>query len=93
MELDSQRLDDPAVEFAFLAPQVLLYIHFAIGSEYFVDLVAQYLFLPALCNLSFGGPCPATGVVVSFLPCSARIERLGSLSAEHSSTLGIWHSP
>ena len=79
MEFDSQRLDDPSVEFAFLAPQVFPYIRFAIGSEYFMDLIARYLFHPARCNLSFGGPCPAAEVVVSFLPCSARIEHLGSL--------------
>ncbi|WZZ88312.1 hypothetical protein YC2023_116891 [Brassica napus] len=75
MEFDSRRLDDPVVEFTFLSPRVFPYIRFVIGSEYFVDFVARYHFHPARCNLSFGVPCP----VVNFLPCSIRIERLGSL--------------
>ena len=78
MEFDSRRLGDPVVEFTFLAPQVFPYIRFGIGSNYFVDLVARYLFRPVRCNLSFVGACPAAGVVVSFLPCSAQIERLRS---------------
>nr|VDC97082.1 unnamed protein product [Brassica oleracea] len=79
MEIDSRRLDDPVVEFAFLAPQVFPCTRFVIGSAYIVDLVARYLFRPVRCNLSFGRPCPAAGVVASFLPCSVWIERLGTL--------------
>ncbi|KAF3541111.1 hypothetical protein F2Q69_00022055 [Brassica cretica] len=78
MEFDSRRSDDPVVEFAFLAPHVFPYIRFVIGSEYFADLEARYLFHPARCNSSFGGLSPVAGVVVSFLPCSIRIERLRS---------------
>ena len=78
MEFDSRRSDDLVVEFAFLAPHVFPYIRFVIGSEYFADLATRYLFHTARCNSSFGGLSPVAGVVVSFLPCSVRIERLGS---------------
>ncbi|KAL0649395.1 hypothetical protein Bca4012_092086 [Brassica carinata] len=50
-----------------------------IGSEGFVGVGAQCRFRPIHCSLSFGGSCPAAGVVVNFLPCSIQIERLGSL--------------
>ncbi|KAF2593823.1 hypothetical protein F2Q70_00042267 [Brassica cretica] len=50
-----------------------------IGSECFVGVGARCRFRPIHCSLSFSGSCPAVGVVLNFLPCSVRIERLGSL--------------
>ena len=44
----------------------------------FVDVAVQCRFHPIPCSLGFGGSCLATGIVVSFLPCSVRIKRLGS---------------
>ena len=62
----------------FSVPPAFPLIHSGIGLEYFVDVAAQCRFRPIRYSLSFGGSCPAAGVVVSFLPCSVRIERLGS---------------
>ena len=78
MEFDFRGSDDSAVGLAFSAPAVFLLIRFAIGLECFVDVAAQCLFLPIHCSLSFGESCPAAGVILNFLLCSARIGRLGS---------------
>ena len=78
MEFNLRGSNGLAVRFAFSVPHAVPLIRSGIGSECFVDVEAQCRFHPIRCSLSFGGSCLATGIVVSFLPCSVRIERLGS---------------
>ena len=78
MEFDFRGSNGLTAGSVFLVPPAFLLIHSGIGSEYFMDVAAQCRFRPICYSLSFGGSCPAAGVVVSFLPCSVRIERLGS---------------
>ena len=78
MEFDFRGSNGLAVGSAFSVPLAIPLIRSGIGYECFVDVAAQSRFHPIRCSLSFGGSCPATGVIVSFLPCSVWIERLGS---------------
>ena len=78
MEFNLRGSNGLAVRSAFLIPLAVPLIRSGIGSECFVDVEAQCRFHPIRCSLSFGGSCPATGVVVSFLPRNVRIEHLGS---------------
>ena len=78
MEFNSKGSNGSAAGSVFSVPHAFPLIRSGIGSEYFVDVEAQCRFRPIRYSLSFGGSCPAAGVVVSFLPCSVRIERLGS---------------
>ncbi|KAF3530385.1 hypothetical protein DY000_02042589 [Brassica cretica] len=80
---------DPCSRF----PLVFPLIRSGIGSECFVGVGARCRFRPIHCSLSFGGSCPAAGVVVSFLPCSIRIERLGSLDYRTDRCFGGSTSP
>ncbi|KAF3545529.1 hypothetical protein DY000_02007604 [Brassica cretica] len=50
-------------------------------------------FRPIHYSLSFGGSCPAAGVIVNFLPCSIQIECLGSLECRTARCFGGWTSP
>ena len=88
MEFDSRRLGYPVVDFVFSAPQVFLHICFVIGSDYFIDLVARYLFRTARYNLSFAEACSAAVVIVSFLLAPGSSAR-DLWSAEGSGTLRI----
>ncbi|KAF2570126.1 hypothetical protein F2Q70_00002288 [Brassica cretica] len=78
MEFDFWGSNGSATGSAFSVPLAFPLICSGIGSECFADVAVQCRFRPTRCSLSFGGSCPAAGVVVSFLPCSVRIERLGS---------------
>ncbi|KAF2592137.1 hypothetical protein F2Q70_00042532 [Brassica cretica] len=78
MEFDFWGSNGSAVGSAFSVPPAFPLIRSGIRSECFADVAAQCRFRPIRCSLSFGGSCPAAGVVVGFLPCSVRTERLGS---------------
>ncbi|KAF2601970.1 hypothetical protein F2Q70_00026273 [Brassica cretica] len=78
MEFDSRGSNGSAAGSVISVPPAFPLIRSGNGSKYFVDVAAQCRFRPIHYSLSFGGSCPAAGVVVSFLPCSVRIERLGS---------------
>ncbi|KAF3591428.1 hypothetical protein DY000_02020847 [Brassica cretica] len=78
MEFDFRGSNGSAAGSVFSVPPAFLLIRSGIGSEYFVDVATQCRFCPIRYSLSFGGSCHAVGVVVSFLPCSIRIESLGS---------------
>ncbi|KAF2542192.1 hypothetical protein F2Q68_00029198 [Brassica cretica] len=82
-----------AFRFVSLAPPASPSIRSGIGSECFVDVAVQCRFRPIHCSLSFGGSCPAAGVVVNFLPCSVQIERLGYLECRTVRFFGGWTSP
>ncbi|KAF2608291.1 hypothetical protein F2Q68_00042967 [Brassica cretica] len=79
MEFDSRGSNGSTAGSVFSVLPVFPLIRSGIGSECFVGVGARCRFRPIHCSLRFGGSCPAVGVVVSFLPCSVRIERLGSL--------------
>ncbi|KAF3515444.1 hypothetical protein DY000_02058463 [Brassica cretica] len=79
MEFYSRGSNGSTAGSVFSVLPVFPLIRSGIGSECFVGVGARCRFRPIHCSLRFGGSCPAVGVVVSFLPCSVRIERLGSL--------------
>ncbi|KAF2608269.1 hypothetical protein F2Q68_00043212 [Brassica cretica] len=79
MEFDFWGSNDSTAGSVFSVLPVFPLIHSGIGSECFVGVGARCRFRPIHFSLSFGGSCPAVGVVVSCLPCSILIERLGSL--------------
>ncbi|KAF3536952.1 hypothetical protein F2Q69_00021033 [Brassica cretica] len=78
MEFDFWGSNGLAAGSAFSVSLAIPLIRSGIGLEGFVDVAAQCRFHPIRCSFSFGGSCFETGVVVSFLPCSVWIERLGS---------------
>ena len=78
MEFDFRGSNGLMAGSVFSVYPVFLLIRPRIGSEYFVGVAVQCRFRPIRYSLSFGGSCPAAGVVVSFMPCSVRIGRLGS---------------
>ncbi|KAL0644480.1 hypothetical protein Bca4012_042770 [Brassica carinata] len=78
MEFDFWGSTGLVVRSEFLVPRAFRSIRFGIGLECFVGVGAPYRFRLIHCTLSFGGLCPAAVVVVSFLPRSVQIKRLGS---------------
>ncbi|KAF3560623.1 hypothetical protein DY000_02016004 [Brassica cretica] len=79
MEFDFWGSNGSSAGSVFLVLPVFPLIRSGSGSECFVGVGARCRSRPIRCSLSFSGSCPAAGVVVSFPPCSVRIERLGSL--------------
>ncbi|KAF3516908.1 hypothetical protein DY000_02058875 [Brassica cretica] len=78
MEFDFWGSNGLAAGSTFSVPLAVPLNRSGIGSECFVVVAAQCRFHPIRCSFSFGGSCSVTGVVVSFLPCRVRIERLRS---------------
>ncbi|KAF3527061.1 hypothetical protein F2Q69_00046371 [Brassica cretica] len=78
MEFDFRGSMGLVVGSEFLVPRAFQSIRSGIGLECFVGVGAPYRFRLIHSSLSFGGSCPAAVVVVSFLPRSVQIERLGS---------------
>ena len=79
MDFDIRGSNGSTAGSVFSVLPVFSLIRSGIGSECFVGVGAWCQFCPIHCSLSFGGSFPAVGVVLSFLPCSVGIERLGSL--------------
>ena len=78
MEFDFRESKGLVVGSEFSVPRAFQSIRSGIGLECFVGVGTPYRFRLIHSSLSFGGSCSAAAVVVSFLPCSVQIERLGS---------------
>uniref|UniRef100_A0A0D3AT79 Uncharacterized protein n=1 Tax=Brassica oleracea var. oleracea TaxID=109376 RepID=A0A0D3AT79_BRAOL len=88
MEFDFRGSNGLVAVSVFLVPPAFSLIRSGIGPDCFVGVGAQCRFRPIHCSLSFSGSFPVDGVVVSFLPCSVWIKRLGSLECRTDRCFG-----